>query len=138
VFEELAVPRQVLRGRCHVAAAGDHQRTERLISADDPAVGGRRRHDDVVAGADLQTAEHRVEAGVAVLDVDQLVADGVAVQRAVAARVDPGHLDVVVGEQHPTTRDSVDIGAEVDRRGADVPRCERHVGRRVRCVTAGV
>jgi hypothetical protein len=101
-------------------------------------VGGRRRHDDVVAGADVETPEHRVETGSAMLDVHEFVTDGVAVQIAVVAGVDPRDLDVVVDEQHGSTGDGVGVGAELDRRRADVPGRERHVGRGVHGVTPGV
>ncbi len=70
-------------------AAGDDERARADRRRDDPAVGRRRRDHHVVAGADVEAAEHRLETAVAVLDVDEFVADGVAVQLAVAAGVRP-------------------------------------------------
>ena len=111
MFEELAEARQVLGRRGDVAAAGDDQRAERLVIRHHPAVRRRGGDHHVVAGTDVERAEHRLEPTVAVLHEHQLVADRVAVQPAVGAGLDPRDLDVVVGEQHGAPEHEIGVGA---------------------------
>ncbi len=102
-----------LAGRGEVAArhrdvrAGlDHEQRQPVV-ADHPSVGDAGRDQHVVAGADGQPAEHALQGAGAGLHVDQLVADGVTVQRA---RVGGGHerqADVVVADERDASGDRV-------------------------------
>ena len=82
VLEELAVPRQVALRRGDVAVRLDRVGAQRLVPGRHPAVGGGPREDHVVAlrrPPARRTPSRRVRR--AALDVDALVADGVAVER---------------------------------------------------------
>jgi hypothetical protein len=79
VLEELAEAREVALGRVDVGVGLDRVEPGRL--GRHPAVVGRARDHDVVAGAVGHDAEHGLDGAAARLDVDALVADGVAVER---------------------------------------------------------
>jgi hypothetical protein len=82
VLEVLPVLGQVAFRRADVAVRLDHVRAQRLRARRNPAVGGRAREDDVVTGTDLQGPEDRLDRRRTSLDVDALVAGGIAVVRA--------------------------------------------------------
>ncbi len=126
VLEELPEARQVALGRVDVAVGLDGVEPARL--GGHPAVGGRARDHDVVAGAVGHDAEDGLDGAGAVLDVDALVADGVAVERrGVGAGEDVGDPDVVVAEDQAATLDRAGAGLEVVQ--PQVARLERVVGR---------
>ena len=108
-------------------------------STDRPAVGDAGGDDDVVAGADRQAPEHALEHGGARLHVGDLVADGVAVQRAGPGRGRgrDGEAHVVVAEQGRAPVDGV--AARGQLAGAQVVRRDRQVRGRAqpRCVPPG-
>lgn len=110
VLEQLAVARQVALGRRDVAVGLDGVGAQRPLPVRKPAVRGRGRDDDVVALPGLQGSEHGLHGGLAGLDVDDLVADGVAVQRRVLGGHDVGDADVAVAEHEPAPGDHVGLG----------------------------
>ena len=105
---ELARRREVLLRDVDVAARlEDEQLDSPGVRSDDPAMRHAGRHDDVIAGRHRQAAEHTLHRGAARLHVDQLVAHGVAVQRARRRGGDVQQLNVVVAEQRSPRRDRV-------------------------------
>ncbi len=94
----------------------------------DDAVDHRGRDDDVVARADLQHAEGRLDKGAAGLDVDALVADCVAVERRRLVGDYVRDPAVVVGHQMLAAEDGIGAGA-VQLVSLEVARLERPVGR---------
>ena len=135
VLEELAVLAEIALGRRDVAVRLDAVRPQRLVAGDlgEPPVRRRPRDDDVVALADVEGAEDRLDAGSAALDVDALVADPVAVPGARRARDGIRDAHVTVAEDESATGD--DVGA-LDRGGVEevmeleVPGRQRMVRRR--------
>jgi hypothetical protein len=83
VLEELAVAGEVALRRRDVAVRLDRVEPQRgaVRRRRHPPVRGRPRDHHVVTGVDLEMAEDRLDGGRAALDVDHLVADGVAVER---------------------------------------------------------
>jgi hypothetical protein len=126
VLEELAEPREVTLGRVDVGAGLD--RVEPRGLGRDPAVVGRARDEDVVAGPVGHDAEDRLDRATAGLDVDALVTDGVAVERrGVGAGDDVADPHVVVAQDQPAPLDGTGARREVVE--LEVTRLERVVGR---------
>jgi hypothetical protein len=125
VLQELALRRQVALRRPDVAARLQREEVDLAVRPD--AVGARRRDDEVVAVADLEAAVDRVDGRGAAVDVEQLVAGRVAVQRAGRGRGDEADGDVVVAEQPPPVGDRVGVPAELQVLRLERPRLERVV-----------
>ena len=99
----------------------------------DPPVRRRPRDDDVVALADVERAEHRLDPRPAALDVDALVADPVAVPRARRAGHGIRDAHVAVAEHEPASGDDVgplDVLGVEQVVQPEVPRHQRVVRRR--------
>ena len=109
VLEQLAIPAEVALRRRDVAVGLDAVGPERVggILDGEPPVRRRARDDDVVALGDIEGTEDRLEASRAALDVDTLVADGIAVPGAGSGRDGVGDPHVTVAEDEPAARDHV-------------------------------
>ena len=141
MLEQLAVLAEVALRWRDVAARLDADGAQRVLgrALRDPAVRRGPRDDDVVALADLERAEHRLDPRPAALDVDALVADAVAVPRARGAGDGVRQAHVTVAEQQPAAGD--DVGVLDDLRGEQVvrlqvPRQQRVVGGRAEVADA--
>ena len=107
VLEELPVARQVPLGWRDVGVGLDHVSAQRLVALGHPAMGGGAGQDHVVTLADRQRTEHRLDGRGPGLDVDALVADRIAVERAGLAGSDVGDADVAVAEHEAPAGDEV-------------------------------
>ncbi len=109
VLEELAVLAEVALRRRDVAAGLDADGAQRLRAGADrqPPVSRRARDDDVVTLPDLERPEDRLDPRPPTLDVDDLVADPVAVPGARRSGDGIGQPHVTVAEQQPAAGDDV-------------------------------
>jgi hypothetical protein len=124
VLEELALPRQVAARWADVP--GRLHRQQAQLAVGDPAVRRGRGDDDVVAGADRQGTEDRLDHRGTALDVHALVADRVAVERRRPVGHDVGHPDIGVCEEVLATEHRV--AGSVELVGLEVPGLQRVVG----------
>ncbi len=99
VLQELPLGGQVAPRRSDVSERLDGQHPHRLVTGRHHGVRRRRRDDDVVAGAHPELAEDGGHASGALLDVQALVAGGVAVQRRGPVGGDVPDPDVAVDHQ---------------------------------------
>ncbi len=132
MLEQLPVAREVALRRRDVGVGLDRVQPARLSRH--PAVVGRARDQHVVLGPVGDRPEDRLDRARAGLDVDALVADGVAVERRRRrAGDDVADPDVVVAEHHPPALDGARTVALARRREEpvqrEVARLERVVGR---------
>ena len=107
VLEQLAEARQVPKRRRDVRVGLDHIGAQRFVAGRQPAVRRRPRHYDVVATADVEGSEYRLNRGRAVFDVHALVAHGVAVQRRRLRRNRVRDADIGIAQHQPATGDRV-------------------------------
>src|SRR5579875_3536830 len=124
-FSQLAPARQVAPGHRDVAGRLDDERFN--TSREHPAVGGRSGDQHVVPFGGLDGPEHRLEQRGPRLEVDHLVAGGVAVELAGAVGCHAADGDVVVAEQDLPPGDQVRSTGRLARR-PDVPGPKRLVG----------
>ncbi len=134
-LEELALAGQVALRRADVPARLDHQQAQGIRALGHPPVRRRHRQQDVVAGADVQRPEDRLDGAGAGLHEHALVARRVAVERAGHGRDHVRDPHIVVGQEVLTTRHGVGrVGVRGERVGGDelvraqVPRPQRVVG----------
>ena len=128
VLQELALRGEIPLRRADVAVGLDDVEPGGL-GAGDPAVDDGAGDEHVVALGHVEGAQLGLDAGRAAFDVDQLVAQGVLVQRRIAPRHDVRQPHVGVAEQQAAAADRVDAGGGV--RGEEVvrPQVPRQQGR---------
>jgi len=96
-------------------------------------VGDRPRDDDVVTLTDLEGPEDGLDPRLPALDVDALVADGVAIPRRIGAAHGIREPDIPIAHEETTSRDGIggaDDGVGLEEvMGLEVTRHQRMVGR---------
>ena len=130
MLEKLPGLRQVAGRRRHMTGRFDDEQTHGLTGSRNNPVGGRRGKHEVVTRSRGDDAEHGLHDPAAGLDVQQLVTDGVAVQRRRFGRHDVRHCDVRVGEQQPAPGHCIRGSTGVELVGPHVPWQQRMVGDR--------